>query len=174
MADVLREGPRDRGSEDWREPRAHLHLRSLSPPTGLHGAQTGLIESLRELADDGPLEDLAVSTWGNRLCRCETCLGTDPGAQTDERLADYREWAARASGTVELPFESTTIRSEFTGETHEAIVPPQVGLAVSDGGRLRGVFPCEVDGRLFTVEAAVGALESVLTDRRSMPVDTSP
>jgi len=140
--------------------RVDAFVRSLVPPSGAHETQAEIIERLSALGAFGVVEDSTVSIWGRRLCECETCAGTRAGRAVLDRLWEFETWEREQDADVELPFDRREVHSEFTGSVHEVVVPPRVLLAVYGDSTLLGVFPCEVEGEVYTARDGLVALDA--------------
>jgi|GEM_PF-1500925 len=153
--------------------RIDLYVRSLLPPPGAKDAQTGVLASLQDAIEGTPVEDVAVNVWGERLCVCDACLGTDAGRAMLDTVREFERWGAEYDASAEPFFERTHQESSVTGSTYEGIVPPRVTAALYLDSSLAGVFPArfgegaysvgdfsEVLPRLTEPEAVADPLES--------------
>jgi hypothetical protein len=151
---------------------ADIYLRSLSPPAGVHDGQVALVERLSALSSAGRLSDLRVSVWGERFCLCDTCAGTSAGRAALERVEEFQRWADRYGAETSLPFERRDVHSNFAPsarESHEALVPPRVLLALYGGESLLGVFPHIAGEDSVSVRDGIDAIEAATTsDQESL------
>jgi hypothetical protein len=154
--------------------RIEVYVRSLLPPPGAKDAQTGVLRTLKGTVEGTPVEDVAVNVWGERLCVCETCLGTDAGRAMLDTVRKFERWGTNYDASVRPFFERTDQESSVTGNTYEGIVPPRVTAALYLDGSLAGVFPARFDGTPYSV----GDLAAVLPrltgpDAVADPVESS-
>jgi len=138
--------------------RIDLYVRSLLPPPGAKDAQTDVLAGLRGAIEGTPVEDVAVNVWGERLCLCEACLGTDAGRAMLNTVREFERWGAEYDASAEPFFERTHQESSVTGSTYEGIVPPRVTAALYLDSSLAGVFPARFDEQAYSV----GDLSEVL------------
>jgi hypothetical protein len=135
-----------------------VYVRSLLPPPGAKDAQTAAITSLRSAIEGTPVEDVAVNVWGERLCLCEACLGTDAGRVMLNTVREFERWGTEYDASAEPFFERTRRESSVTGASYEGIVPPRVTAALYLDGSLVGVFPA----RFGETHYSVGDLSETL------------
>lgn len=150
------------GFEQWRRgtrealraatsARIDVYVRSLLPPPGAKEAQNETLARLREAVEAGPVTDLSVHVWGERLCVCETCLGTEAGREYLETVREFERWGDSYGATVGSYFEHTSLTASVTGETYRGIVPPRLTVALYVDGSLQGVFPTRFEDSAYTV-----------------------
>lgn len=149
-----------------------LNVRSLAPPTGTHAGQTEVIRTLSTLESAGVIEELRISVFGERICPCETCEDTRPGRVALDRVREYQRWAANFDTDASVPFDCRNLHSEIAETDYEVIVPPRISVGVYDDARLLGVFPCEIDGTVYTVSDVVAALEPANPAENPVLVDS--
>jgi len=138
--------------------RIDVYVRSLLPPPGAKDAQTGALASLKGAIEETAVEDVAVNVWGERLCVCDVCLGTDAGRAMLDTVREFERWGAEYDASAEPFFEWTHQESSVTGSTYEGIVPPRVTAALYLDSSLAGVFPAQFGEEPFSV----GDLSEVL------------
>lgn len=148
--------------------RLVLRLRTLGP-SGLNPPQTEVIDRLRELTEDGPIDDLDVDVWGTAMEVTQTA-DRDPMG-TRETVAEFERWADVHGCTLRPAFDWRSVESEDAGERRSGrVVTPLITLAVYDEERLRAVYPHVDDDEVHTIHDGVEALESVARDVEQ-PVD---
>lgn len=148
--------------------RIDVYVRSLLPPPGAKDAQTGVLASLQRASERTPVEDVTVNVWGERLCLCEACLGTDAGRAMLDTVREFERWGASYDASAESFFERTHQESAVTGGTYEGIVPPRVTAALYLDGSLAGVFPARFDGTPYSVGDLAATLPG-LTGPEAVP-----
>jgi hypothetical protein len=117
-----------------------LFVRSLSSSaTGVRIEM--VIEQLDLLKRDDLFDDYTVTIWGQRLSTDSATSRTDKGAFIHHRVAEFRQWACERNVILEGGFETRTIHSTITGETHEFITLPSLALAAWRNGNLEWVVP---------------------------------
>jgi len=131
--------------------RIDVYVRSLLPPPGAKDAQTSVLATLQRTIEGTPVEDVAVNVWGERLCVCDTCLGTDAGRAMLDTVRKFERWGTNYDASVRPFFERTDQTSSVTGSTYEGIVPPRVTAALYLDGSLAGVFPARFGGTPYSV-----------------------
>ena len=139
--------------------RLELFVRS-SVPAAARERQTAVVERLRALERDDSIETVAVRTWEKRIP-----IGGDRERETYRTYAAFEQWA-RGRGVELRPFFDTRqCHSSITGESYAALVLPVMCLAISEGDRLRAVFPHASTDRTYTVGDALDTLETAEDDR---------
>lgn len=142
--------------------RLELFVRS-SAPAAARERQTATVERLRALENDDGIEAVAVRTWEKRIP-----VGEGRERETHRTYAAFEEWA-RGRGVELRPFFDTReCHSSITGDSHAALVLPVMCLAVSEGDRLRAVFPHASADRTYAVGDALDALETAENDHTSV------
>lgn len=149
-----------------------VNVRSLAPPLATHDGQREIIDRFAALSEEKVLTGTRVSILGERICLCETCGGTQSGAAALDRVRLYERWAATSDLEISVPFERRTLHSTITDVECEVIVPPRIAVAVYDDASLLYVFPCEIEGTVYTVTDALEALEATL--RSGQHTEQSP
>jgi hypothetical protein len=122
-----------------------LFVRSLSSSATSVGIGA-IIEQLDLLQADGSLDDYTVTIWGDRLSTDSTVARTDKGAFIHHRIAEFRQWAHEHDAVLEGGFETRTIHSSITDETHEFITLPSLALTARRNGSLEWVVPSSQGG----------------------------
>lgn len=126
-----------------------LFVRSLS--SSATGARIeAIIEQLDLLEGDGLFDDYTVTIWGQRLSTNSATARTDKGAFIHHRIAEFRQWAHEHDAVLEGGFETRTIHSAITGETHEFITLPSLALTARINGNLEWVVPSSRAGEPVT------------------------
>jgi hypothetical protein len=131
--------------------RIDIYVRSLLPPPGAKEAQNETLARLRETVDDGPISDLSVHVWGERLCLCETCLDTEVGRNWLDTVRAFERWGDDYDASVGPYFEHTSLTASVTERTYRGVVPPRFTAALYVDGSLQGVFPTRFEGSAYTV-----------------------
>lgn len=104
--------------------RAVLRLRTLGP-SGLNPPQTEIVDRLRTLTEDGPIDDLDVDVWGASMGIART-VDRDP-VGTSETVAEFEQWATEQGCTLRPAFDRRSVESENTSERrNERVVTPLI------------------------------------------------
>lgn len=147
-----REQPQRRGT-----PRAVLRLRTLAP-AGSYGFQREIIDRLDRLDERNELDGFETDVWGAQI----------PVGSATEQYETYREfesWADRHGVSLAPAFERREIGSLVAEETHEAIVPPLVCLALYDrDDEVRAVYPHADGDRIYTVADGVEGIDGAIPE----------
>lgn len=132
-------------------------VRDLSLPPD--DPRTSVVSRLHEFEETGLVDDVSIHVWGKCVSVSDEWADeTSPPVR--ERIADFREWADRNGHTLEPAFrwcEESTMLSE---EQNEVIRLPLQCLAIYEGDRLVGVFPCSTDNGTKTVADCLQRLET--------------
>lgn len=128
-----------------------LYVRSMLPPPGAKDAQTDVLAGLWRAADGTPIDDVAVTVWGERICRCEACLRTQTGRAMLDTVREFEEWGESYDASATSFFERVRHESSLTGETYTGIVPPRVTAALYVEDSLSGVFPVRFGETAYSV-----------------------
>lgn len=127
-------------------------MRELSPPPD--DPRRSVLSRPRELEADGVVDDVSVRVWGRTVSPSENGNGRND-RPIRERVYEFLAWADRNRHSLE-PASERFERSTLTSEAQtEAIRLPLQCLAVYEGDRLVGVFPCSADGETNTVADCV-------------------
>jgi hypothetical protein len=135
-----------------------LLVRSFSPSTGGHNRRSGLVERLNRATAAGFLDDYETTVIGDRFCLCESCHETSTGRQLTSKLVEVRNWRAGAAEPV--GFDEKEVHSSITGERYRVLTPPALCVTVTIDDRIKGVFPCSIDGEQYGVEDFFDVLET--------------
>jgi hypothetical protein len=129
---------------------AELYVRSLAPRAGTE-TQTAVLETLQRLSDRDTLAGYELYVCGGQLPARPAETETAYGQYLLDRIAVFSEWARRNDCSLGPLFDRKTVDSSITGTTREVITVPLLALAEYEGGDLRFVTPCSLDGDLVTV-----------------------
>lgn len=147
------------------DPKIELFVRSLSADETQPQLEQ-LVDRLELLAEAGHVSTYEIHVWGDRVSRSSVVAQTDAGAFIRNRVIEFREWAADNDCSLPGGFESTSMHSAITGQTHEYITLPSVALAERNGdGRLRAVAPRADDEGVTTVSNHLDSLVRNAADR---------
>jgi len=139
------------------ELRVEVWMRDAAPPAD--DPRTAVLDRLRELGSRGVVEDLSVRVWGEHVAAPDgEPDGTDPPAR--ERIAAFQRWAERNGHSLEPAFYRVERSSLVSEEGTDAIRLPLQCLAVYEGDRLVGVFPCSTADGTNTVGDCLRRLET--------------
>jgi hypothetical protein len=137
-----------------------LYVRSLSSSTT--GIRLGsIVDRLEAFAAEGYIDDYTVIVWGERVSTDAAVAQTDVGMSIRRRIVEFRQWANENNTTLEGGFETRTVHSSITDETHEFITLPSVALASRRKGTLEWVVPSSDESGMTT---AMDQLESITND----------
>lgn len=126
-----------------------LFVRSLS--SGATGVRIeSIIEQLNLLQGEGLFDDYTVTIWGQRLSTDSAISRTTKGAFIHHRITEFRQWAHEHDAVLEGGFETRTIHSAITDETHEFITLPSLALTSRINGNLEWVVPSSQTGEPVT------------------------
>lgn len=115
---------------------------------------------LEAVAADGPLDELTVREWANRV------PVDDPGTELLEVYPAFSAWADDA-GTSLAPFFATRkCYSPAEGDMTDWLVVPAFALAIRVGGELSAVYPHSDGGETATVQDGIDALRAVEDEPR--------
>jgi hypothetical protein len=128
---------------------AKLYVRSHAPTPGGHETRRRVFRNLDSAIAQKSLDTYDVTIVGEGLCLCDCCIERPPGRQLVETFSAARD---RTPDSVDpVGFEERVVDSTITGEHHRVLVPPELCLTLTADGELVGVFPCRIDGTLFSV-----------------------
>jgi len=137
--------------------RVEVWMRDASPPAD--DPRATVLERLREFESRGVVDDLSVRVWGEYVAPPDAEPdGTEPPAR--ERVAAFRAWAERNGHSLEPAFYRVERSSLVSEAGTDAIRLPLQCLAVYDGDRLVGVFPCSTADGTNTVADCLRRLET--------------
>ena len=147
-------------SNDDSAPRAvQLGIRADIPTSGPVSRVTG---RLADLCDSGDIDEYTVRTWPARVR-----FDVDPH---DSAVVDLyqRFWAwADAHGWSIRPAFDIRQGQTMLGEHEQLLLTPVIFAWVVDDDEIVALAPVSVDGRTYTVDELLTALES--TETRSPP-----
>ncbi|MFD1647484.1 HTH domain-containing protein [Haloarchaeobius litoreus] len=99
------------------------------------GPREHAIETVKELAERGVIEEYEVHTWPSAVDL------TVPSEVTD-RYREFAAWAERAGVTLEPAFSHRVVDNAITGEHNEMLVTPLICTVVRRDGDIVAVLPC--------------------------------
>lgn len=134
-----------------------LYVRSLSSST-IGVRLESIIDRLKGCVAEGAIDDYTVTVWGERVSTDRSIKNTAQGRFIHHRIAEFRQWANDYDATLEGGFETQTIHSSITGETHEFITLPSIALAARNDGDIEWVVPSADETGMTT---AMDRLESI-------------
>jgi len=118
-----------------------------------------VLERIREFETRGTVDDVSVRVWGTFVAA--------PDGDPDEfeslahkRVAEFQRWAERNGHSLEPAFERFERSSMVSEEGSDVVRLPMQCLAVYEGDRLVGVFPCSTSDGTNTVEDCLDRLET--------------
>lgn len=154
--------------------RIDVYVRSLLPPPGAKDAQNETLARLREAVEAGPIADLSVHVWGERLCVCDSCLDTEAGRNWLDTVREFERWGDDYGAAVGSYFEHTSLTASLTGETYRGIVPPRLTAALYVDGSLQGVFPTRFESEAYTVRDFAETIDRISRPELVSDVVDSP
>lgn len=155
------------------DPKIELFVRSLSADETQPRLEQ-LIDRLESLDAAGHIATYEIHVWGDRVSRSPIVAQTDAGAFIRNRVIEFREWAADVGVSLPGGFESTSLHSAITGQTHEYITLPSVALAERNGdGRLRAVAPRADEDGVTTVSDHLDSLVGTVANRDTSNTDAA-
>jgi hypothetical protein len=134
---------------------AELFVRSLAP-RGAHDCQQAVIDRLDRLQQNGQIESVTCTVWGDRICP-ETASRVTDGQKALRDIARLRRWTSKHSVSLTPFFEEREVEP-IEEEPYTVIVPPILCLAISRDDELWGVFPCDKDGESLSAMDGLDAL----------------
>lgn len=166
-----------RGVSDWwqrqgvdEETTVTIYVRSYVPPPAGHEIRRRLLNTLSFAENRGRIAEQEFQVIGDELCLCEDCrptYGNTGLLRTVARLCAWTDGELDSQG-----FQTRTVRNAMTGERHRTLVPPETTVAVARKGTLVGVFPCEVAGETYDLEAFLADLQAAVTGKEKPSDDT--
>lgn len=139
---------------DPEEYRMELFFRSLAPPA-TRAAQETITDRLKRLDDRGHIREYELTVWGSCIR-----LDTTPRTPTEEALRDKVDRFRRLEQRTEMSLAPSFGEREIDpllDDAYTVFQTPVIALAVYADSNVWGVFPCEVDGDLVTVDACLDA-----------------
>lgn len=138
-------------------PRVELYVQALDPS---RNRQIGdLLDRIEELEAAGKIASWDVYIVGETMCP-DTAFETEVGRHLCARFLQFRDWARRTERQLDPFFYPQTVRSDITGEEHEAITVPTVTLAEFADESLRFVSPCMDTDAYHTPRERLKAISS--------------
>jgi hypothetical protein len=138
-------------------PYIELYVRSLLPD-GAGERQDAVIDHLEHLEREGEIAGYDVIVWGKQIAPQSAGADTDEGKYILNRVAEFKQWALSNNVSLESFYQRTTVDSEASESSYDAVLLPMMGLAEYDGDELAHVAPC-TDGK--TVHTITDRLESL-------------
>lgn len=120
-------------------PRVELYVRSLAP-TDTRQEQEQVVETLRELDEEGRIAGFEVVLCGDCVCPRSVTADTDVGEFLLRRYGTFERWADARDRDL-VGFERLDTRSLLTGTDVTGIVFPRMTLAEYRDGDLTYVAP---------------------------------
>lgn len=153
------------------ETTVSVYVRSYVPPPAKHDARRRLLNTLSFPQGRDRIRDHQFRVVGDELCLRSDCRPGYRDAGPVETVATLCAWTdgrLASSG-----FRTRSVDDGTTGERYRTLVPPETAVAVSREDALLGVFPCEVAGETYGLDAFLADLrEAVIGERaaRQEPV----
>lgn len=133
--------------------RAELYLRGDT--YGTFDAQQQVLNRVKRLEANGMFsESIVAGEWQRIRTRAEDAR--------DAALTvhgEFEDWAERNGFSLEPAFERRTQSYVGLNRVDEVVVFPVIALAIYEGDRIAGVFPCTDEDRAYTVGDALDAFE---------------
>ncbi|MEF8863057.1 MAG: L,D-transpeptidase [Haloarculaceae archaeon] len=137
--------------------RVDVWMRDAAPPPD--DPRKTVLERLREFETEGTVDDVSMRVWGTFIAAPDDEHdGSESLAR--ERVAEFQRWAERNGHSLEPAFERCERSSMVSEKGNDAIRLPMQCLAVYEGDRLVGVFPCSTADGTNTVEGCLERLET--------------
>lgn len=137
--------------------RVELYLRSLAPRATYERQET-VLDRLDALAEQGRVESVSSTVWGDRICP-SAALNHETGHAVLDDIGRLRAWADEHDASLAPFFEEREVNS-LAERAHTVIVPPVLCLTIHDGEGIRGVFPCVRGTETHTVADGLELLEN--------------
>ena len=144
--------------------RVDMYVRSLAPAFGVRRRQESIFDRLRALSEDGPVDDVTLSLWGDGVCVDGPCAETPACRRLRDRIETFQNWAADCARSVSVPFDRRSVTSSVVDDDYEEITTPDVTLAVSTDDGLALVVPCTVAGETICAPTLLDTLEQLTAD----------
>lgn len=132
-----------------------LFVSSLAPK-GAHKRQQAVLDRLERLQQDGRIEAITCTVWGDRICP-ETAPRITNGLNALRDIGRLQQWADRRDVSLTPFFNERTVES-MNDESYRVIVPPILCLAISKDDNLWGIFPSLKDGQPLSAMDGLDAL----------------
>jgi hypothetical protein len=134
--------------------RMELFLRSLAPPAA-RNSQEVIVDRLKRLDDRNHIREFDLTVWGDRIC-----LDVSPRTATERSIRDkvdrFRQWERRHDVSLAPGFAEREV-DPLVDDAYTVFHTPVIALAVYADTNVWGVFPCEVDGEVVTVDDCLDA-----------------
>jgi hypothetical protein len=140
-------------------PYIELYVRSMLPD-GAGKRQETVIDTLEELDREDEISGYNVVVWGKQIAPESAAANTEAGRYILNRVAEFKQWALSNNVSLESFYQRTTVDSEVTGESHDAMVLPVMGLAEYDEDELAHVAPCTNGDDVHTITDRLETLEA--------------
>ena len=149
--------------------RVELFVKTLAPVEN-YAAQDRLVSTLTELEARDALGGFTITVWGDRICTEGELSTVDCGKHIVETIGDFYAFAADEGISISQFFTNRTVSASLSGQSFNCIVPPNQCTAMYQGDELVGVFPCVIDGEVYTVRDAIERFEvAALEDSPETP-----
>ena len=123
-------------------------------PAEVQARQREVLDRVEALAADGVVDDVAVPWWSDRVCPPEE--DSPLGSSCPEVVRDLLAVADDRDLTLAPYFER---HARLGRGDADALVLPVTALVVRDGDSIVGLYPIAHEGRTYTVEDCLVALE---------------
>jgi hypothetical protein len=143
---------------DAADRRIELHVRADVPAPDRH---TDVVQRLCDLDEARCIDEFDVSTWPEQA----TLSPDRPGVDVVDAYERFESWASARGVSINPPFVVRSGTRTLVGDEYAVLRTPTMCLAIYDGPRLAGVFPCVDGDTVYTVEDALSALESTTTQQ---------
>jgi hypothetical protein len=140
-------------------PYIELYVRSLLPD-GAGERQDAVIDHLERLDREGEIAGYDVIVWGKQIAPESAGGATDEGRYILNRVAEFKQWALSNNVSLESFYGRTSVESEASDTSYDALVLPMMGLAEYDGDELAHVAPCTDGGTVHTITDRLESLEA--------------
>lgn len=128
--------------------RIELYVRSLAPGAA-RATQETVIRHLRQLENDGVIDEWTTTVWGEQICPNGVEATTETGRRILDRLTAFHEWAGREGRSLQPGFSEREVSSSFTDEDYDVIKLPSMAMAEYHDDELQFVTPsCRADSVL--------------------------
>lgn len=139
------------------EVQATAFVQSLGPVASKE-SQDMLLGELDDLADRGVLAGIDLVVWGNSVCTESPAADIGSGRRVVDAIADFHELTADSPLSIAPFFRVSTVTTAYSDRDFRRIVPPNRAVALYVAGDLAAVFPCLIDGAVYTPDDLVAYL----------------
>lgn len=143
--------------------RVEVFLQNLAPAESKQSQET-IVDRLVNLRDAGHLREISLTVWGQRICTDSVLSTLDGGREIVNRIGDFYAFSGDSRVNISPFFQINKVESSITGESFQSIVPPSRCIAIYEGNRITGVFPCVIGDRTYSIDDALDVLEHTATD----------